>query len=69
MSAAEDAHARLDEALDSVERRHNALHKQLTDERSVSAATTAVLGTLLIQAQNIWHDIAPETWPRATAGA
>ncbi|GDY47327.1 FUSC family protein [Streptomyces antimycoticus] len=66
---AEDAHARLDEALDSVERRHNALHKQLTDERSVSAATTAVLGTLLIQAQNIWHDIAPETWPRATAGA
>ncbi|GAA0543804.1 aromatic acid exporter family protein [Streptomyces antimycoticus] len=69
VSAAEDAHARLDEALDSVERRHNALHKQLTDERSVSAATTAVLGTLLIQAQNIWHDIAPETWPRATAGA
>ncbi|BBJ39184.1 FUSC family protein [Streptomyces antimycoticus] len=65
----EDAHARLDEALDSVERRHNALHKQLTDERSVSAATTAVLGTLLIQAQNIWHDITPETWPRATAGA
>ncbi|AJZ83655.1 FUSC family protein [Streptomyces sp. AgN23] len=69
VSAAEDAHARLDEALDSVERRHHALHKQLTDERSVSAATTAVLGTLLIQAQNIWHDIAPETWPRATAGA
>ncbi|AEM83156.1 FUSC family protein [Streptomyces violaceusniger] len=68
-SAPEDAHARLDEALDSVERRHNALHKQLTDERIVSAATTAVLGTLLIQAQNIWHDIAPETWPRATAGA
>ncbi|MFE9003299.1 aromatic acid exporter family protein [Streptomyces sp. NPDC007875] len=68
-SAPEDAHARLDEALDSVERRHNALHKQLTDERSVSPATTAVLGTLLIQAQNIWHDIAPETWPHATAGA
>ncbi len=68
-SAPEDAHARLDEALDSVERRHNALHKQLTDERIVSTATTAVLGTLLIQAQNIWHDIAPETWPRATAGA
>ncbi|GAA1708811.1 FUSC family protein [Streptomyces yatensis] len=65
----EETHTRLDEALDSVERRHDALHKHLCDQRSVSAATTAVLGTLLIQAQNIWHDIAPETWPRATAGA
>ncbi|MGW5443893.1 FUSC family protein [Streptomyces asiaticus] len=65
----EDAHARLEEALDSVERRHDALHKVLCDQRSVSTATTAVLGTLLVQAQNIWHDIAPDTWPRAADGA
>ncbi|AGP53243.1 FUSC family protein [Streptomyces rapamycinicus] len=64
-----DARGRLDEALEAVERHHGALHKQLTDERYVSSGTTAVLGTLLIQAQNIWHDIAPDTWPRATAGA
>ncbi|WAP54439.1 FUSC family protein [Streptomyces sp. S465] len=65
-AASESARGELDEVLDAVERRHGALHKQLTDERSVSPATVAVLGTLLIQAQNIWHDIAPDTWPRAT---
>lgn len=63
------ARGQLDEALEAVERHHRALHKQLTDERHVSPGTTAVLGTLLIGAQNIWHDIAPDTWPRATAGA
>ncbi|GAA2340839.1 FUSC family protein [Streptomyces violaceusniger] len=63
------ARGQLDEALEAVERHHGALHKQLTDERHVSPGTTAVLGTLLIGAQNIWHDIAPDTWPRATAGA
>ncbi|MBI0294077.1 FUSC family protein [Streptomyces sp. PRKS01-29] len=68
-SASDGARRELDEALEAVERHHGALHKQLTDERYVSVGTTAVLGTLLIQAQNIWHDIAPDTWPRATAGA
>ncbi|GLV75748.1 aromatic acid exporter family protein [Streptomyces hygroscopicus] len=63
-----DAHAALDRALDSVERRHSALHKQLTDERSVSTATIAVLGTLLIQAQNIWYHLAPDDWPGTTPG-
>ncbi|MFD8091107.1 hypothetical protein [Streptomyces malaysiensis] len=44
-----------------MERRHGALHKELGDARGVSTATTAVLGTLLIQAQNIWHHLAPDT--------
>ncbi|NIY70080.1 FUSC family protein [Streptomyces malaysiensis] len=65
-SAPGETRARLDEALDSVERRHGALHKELGDARGVSTATTAVLGTLLIQAQNIWHHLAPDTWPRVT---
>ncbi|WP_046084731.1 FUSC family protein [Streptomyces antioxidans] len=62
-------HGALDEALEAVERHHGALHKRLTDERYVSPGTAAVLGTLLIQAQNIWHDIAPDAWPRAAARA
>ncbi|WP_262702460.1 MULTISPECIES: FUSC family protein [Streptomyces] len=65
----DDARGQLDDSLEAVERHHGALHKQLTDERYVSPGTAAVLGTLLIQAQNIWHDIAPDAWPRAAAGA
>ncbi|WP_432046895.1 FUSC family protein [Streptomyces asiaticus] len=65
----DETRGELDEALEAVERRHAALHKQLTDERHVSPGTAAVLGTLLIQAQNIWHDLAPDTWPRVTARA
>ncbi|WP_413805849.1 FUSC family protein [Streptomyces sp. OE57] len=65
----DDARGQLDDALEAVERHHGVLHKQLIDERYVSPGTTAVLGTLLIQAQNIWHDIAPDTWPRAATGA
>ncbi|MBO3682538.1 FUSC family protein [Streptomyces sp. NEAU-YJ-81] len=61
--ADDNAHSQLSENLAGLERYHTDLHKKLTDEQSVSTSTIAVLGTLLIQAQNIWHEIVPEHRP------
>lgn len=43
--------------LADLERHHAELYEKLADESSVSTSTTAILGALLIQAQNIWHKI------------
>jgi len=61
--ADDNAHRQLSENLAGLERYHTDLHKKPADEQSVSTSTIAVLGTLLIQAQTIWHEIVPEHRP------
>ncbi|WP_246887179.1 FUSC family protein [Streptomyces sp. GESEQ-13] len=51
----------LDERTDAAMRElHTALQESLTQEAGQGAARTAVLGTLVLQAENLWADLSPD---------
>lgn len=51
----------LDERTDAAMRElHTALQEGLTQEAGQGAARTAVLGTLVLQAENLWADLSPD---------
>jgi hypothetical protein len=56
--------ARPEEAAEAtMEELHRRLQERLREHAGQGAARTAVLGTLLLQAENLWAEIVPDTQP------